>query len=261
MNRSIPLCSLILIVLLCAILSSCSKPPQQPVELTISAASSLKDALTELKTSYEEKHHDVRITYNFGASGTLQQQIEQGAPVDLFISAGQKQMDALQNKGLVGVSPILLRNELVLIVPKQPKEPTLAAPSELTALTAAAYKTIAIGVPESVPVGGYTKQSLTDADIWDAIEPKLVYAKDVRQVLSYVETGNADAGFVYLTDAMTSANVTVALTIASETHKPIVYPATVVKGTKHQEQALELLGFLQSEDAGKVWKKYGFILP
>ncbi|MBP3962465.1 molybdate ABC transporter substrate-binding protein [Paenibacillus lignilyticus] len=260
MNRSYRLARLLIIILLSVSLSSCSKPPKQPVELTVSAAASLKDALTELKTTYEEQH-DVRITYNFGASGALQQQIEQGAPVDLYISAGQNQMEALRNKGLVGVSPILLRNELVLIVPKKPNDATSAKPSELAELTDASYKTIAIGAPESVPVGSYTKQSLADADIWDEIEPKVVFAKDVRQVLSYVETGNADAGFVYLTDARTSTKVTIALTVAAETHKPIVYPATVVKETKHQEEALELLGFLQSEEAGRVWKKYGFILP
>ncbi|WP_308638333.1 molybdate ABC transporter substrate-binding protein [Paenibacillus silvisoli] len=227
-------------------------------ELTVSAAASLKDALTALKSSYEEQNKNIRITFNFGSSGTLQKQIEQGAPVDLYVSAAQKQMDALHEKGLVGESPILLRNELVLIVPK---DNTTAVPTDLSALQDADYGKIAIGEPDSVPVGAYIEQSLTAAGLWDILKPKLIYAKDVRQVLSYVETGNVDAGFVYATDAKTSSGVNTAFTIAEETHKPIVYPAAVIQGSEHEKQAEELLAYLQSAEAAPTWTSYGFLLP
>ncbi|WP_165822564.1 molybdate ABC transporter substrate-binding protein [Paenibacillus montanisoli] len=257
-NRMI---STILIAMLCLSMTACRTGQPQAetrTELTVSAAASLKDALTKLKASYEEQHGDVRIAFNFGSSGTLQQQIEQGAPVDLYISAAQRQMDALRSKGLVNESPILLRNELVLIVPKASGN---AVPADLAALSDTAYNKIAIGEPDSVPVGTYAEQSLTSLGLWDSLMPKFVYAKDVRQVLSYVETGNVDAGIVYATDAMTSTGVNTAFTIAKETHKPIIYPAAVIKGAEHEEQAEELLAYLQGTEAASVWTNYGFLLP
>lgn len=201
MNRSILWFSF-----LCLLLVGCkqttsstvSTTEAKSVTLTISAASSLKDAMTDIKQIYSQSKPNVAITYNFDGSGILQQQIEQGAPVDIFISAASKNMDALQEKGLVIVDTRknLLTNKVVLIVPKS--SPTI---SDFKNLTDANIKKIGLAEPESVPAGKYAREVLTSIGIFEQVKPKTVFAKNVRQVLTYVETGNVDAGIVYETDA------------------------------------------------------------
>jgi molybdate transport system substrate-binding protein len=226
----------------------------QPVNLTISAAASLQDASAELKTSFEEKNKNVTITYNLAASGTLQKQIEAGAPADLFISAGKAQMDALSQKGLIAEESRkdLLGNELVLITGKDSKL------VKFEDLTSSSVNKISIGTPETVPAGKYAKETLTTLKLWDQLQTKMVLAKDVRQVLTYVETGNVDAGLVYRTDAATSSNVKIAAAAPAGSSAPIVYPMAVIKSTKHQQEAEAFAAFLTSDDAVKVFEKYGF---
>lgn len=230
------------------------KAKAEPVNLTVSAAASLKDAAEELKAIYEKQHADVTITYNLAASGTLQKQIEEGAPADLFISAGKSQMDALAEKGLIvdASRKDLLGNELVLIAGKDSK---LAG---FDGLADASVKKISIGTPETVPAGQYAKETLTSLNLWDQLQPKLVLAKDVRQVLTYVETGNVDAGLVYRTDAVTGKEIKIVAAAPAGSNKPIVYPMAVIKSTKHQKEAEQFAKFLQSDDAVKVFEKYGF---
>ena len=175
MKKLVLYCSA-LVLILTSLLGCSSKS----VELNISAAASLQDAAKELQNLYNQEHPDVKILYNFGASGTLQHQIEEGAPTDLFISAGKKQMDALeeQNMLLENSRVNLLTNELVLITGKD---------SQLTGfegLTEDTIQKISIGVPETVPAGNYAKEALTNLGLWDTLQPKLVLAKDVRQVLT-----------------------------------------------------------------------------
>ncbi|MFC5651890.1 molybdate ABC transporter substrate-binding protein [Paenibacillus solisilvae] len=222
-------------------------------EITVSAAVSMKSALTKLEENYERIHPDVHITFNYGSSGTLEQQIEQGAPVDLFLSAGMKQMESLFSRKLVLPSVPIVRNELVLIVPK-----TGRMPADLKALTESGYKRIAVGTPETVPAGDYTKQSLTDEGIWDMLQNKIVYGKDVRQVLTYVETGNADAGFVYKTDAQTSDKVKTVLQVDEHSHDPIIYPGAVVSASKQQDKAGALLDYMTSDEGQSVFENFGF---
>ncbi|GMK40359.1 putative ABC transporter substrate-binding lipoprotein YvgL [Paenibacillus sp. CCS19] len=225
-------------------------------ELIISAAASLKDSLDEIEKLYEHDHKDINLTFNYGSSGTLQKQIEQGAPADVFFSAGQKQMDALVKAKLISDHKTLLKNELVMVVPSD-AELTFNTVKQLTNKS---IKKIAIGQPESVPAGQYAKETLTSLQMWDTLEDKFVYAKDVRQVLTYVETGNVDAGFVYRTDALTSKQLRIALPIASDLHTAIVYPAGVVKETKHAAEAKEFYSYLQSDKADAIFVKYGFKL-
>ncbi|GLX67887.1 molybdate ABC transporter substrate-binding protein [Paenibacillus glycanilyticus] len=229
------------------------------VDLTISAAASLTDALTEIQKAYEEKNPEVKLQFNFGASGALQQQIEQGAPADLFLSAAAKNLKALVDKQLIETDKQtnLLGNELVVVVPADSK---LAVASEAD-LTKEDVKHVAVGIPESVPAGNYAKESLTNAKLWDSLQTKAVQAKDVRQVLQYVETGNADAGFVYKTDALTSDKVKIAFTVDSATYTPITYPIGVVKATKHSKEAEDFYSYLQSQEALDVFVKYGFSVP
>lgn len=226
----------------------------EPVNLTVSAAASLKDAAEEVKALYLKQHPDLSVTYNFAASGTLQKQIEEGAPVDLFISAGKSQMDALAEKGLVvdGSRKDLLGNELVLIAKNDCK---LTSFAELAGQQVAK---ISIGAPESVPAGKYAQEALTSLTLWDKLQPRLILAKDVRQVLTYVETGNVDAGLVYRSDALMGKDVKVVAVAPAGSHKPIVYPLAVVKATKHQQEAEAFAAFLSGDEAAQVFAKYGF---
>ncbi|WP_364148162.1 molybdate ABC transporter substrate-binding protein [Paenibacillus sp. LPE1-1-1.1] len=238
---------------------SASTPSEQPtekVELIISAAASMTDALIEIQKAYEAENQNIKLSFNFGASGALQQQIEQGAPADLFLSAAVKNMSALVDKQLIERSQQvnLLKNELVVIVPANGK----SLVEKVKDLTNAAVKTVAIGIPESVPAGSYAKEALTNAKLWEVLQPKTVQAKDVRQVLQYVETGNADAGFVYKTDALTSDKVKVAFEVDPSAYKTIQYPIGIVKATKHSREAENLFAYLQSHESLDVFVKYGF---
>lgn len=262
-----PVCFLIIGVMLA--IAGCGEAgensgqvPETKVELTISAAASLTEAMKEIQTGYEKKNSSVKLNLNFGASGSLQQQIEQGAPVDLFISAAVKNMKALMDQQLIDADrqTVLLKNELVLVVPAASAEGT-AKVSKLEDLTKPEIKHIAIGEPQSVPAGGYAKEALTHARLWDALQPKFVLSKDVRQVLTYVESGNAEAGFAYKTDAMTSPKVTVVSVIDPQSYQPIEYPAGIVKATQHIKEAEDFYQFLQSKEAAEVFVKYGFSVP
>ncbi|AGL01923.1 molybdate ABC transporter substrate-binding protein [Desulfoscipio gibsoniae] len=226
----------------------------EPVNLTISAAASLQDAARELKEIYTRENPNVTITYNFASSGTLQKQIEEGAPADLFISAGKSQMDALAEKGLIieDSRKDLLGNDLVLITGN---DSSLAGFDELTGDKVAK---ISIGAPESVPAGKYSQEALDNMGLWDAIQSKLVLAKDVRQVLTYVETGNVDAGLVYHSDALMGKNIKVVTVAPEDSHKPIVYPMAIIKETKHQAETESFANFLSGQEASKVFIKYGF---
>jgi molybdate transport system substrate-binding protein len=224
-------------------------------QLTISAAISLKDALEEIKPIYQTIHQDLEIIYNFSSSGSLQQQIEQGAPVDIFISAGNKQMDALESKKLllVGTRQKLLTNQLVLVTPKNEK-----LINKIQDLTQTNVEKIAMGEPHSVPAGQYTIEVLSYYQILDKIKSKIIYAKNVRQVLSYLETGNVNAGFVYLSDAKTSREIRLVEIFSKNSYSPIVYPIAVLKSSKNPKIAKEFSQFLFSRSAKKVFNKFGF---
>lgn len=228
------------------------------VELLVSAAASLTDVLGEIGANYESAHPGIKLVFNFGASGVLQQQIEQGAPADLFFSAAESNMKALLDKQLIDAAYVrqVVRNELVAVVPKDGGG---SVPSQLADLDQTAVKTVAIGIPESVPAGAYAKQALTGAKLWEALQPKIVQAKDVRQVLAYVETGNADIGFVYRTDALISDKAKVAFAVDPSLYAPAAYPLGVVKTTKQAEDSRKLFDYLLGKEAAEVFRKYGFL--
>lgn len=227
---------------------------EKNVELTISAAASLQDALNEITTNFNKIHSHVKINYNFGASGALQQQISQGAPVDLFFSAAEDKFDQLVNDGFIekknGTN--LVGNELVLVVPKVSNKGIKAFEDLIKA------EKISIGTPESVPAGQYAKETLENLNVWKGVEGKVVYAKDVRQVLTYVETANVDAGIVYKTDALTSTKVEIVATAGENTHTPIIYPVGVMKESKHPKEAQLFYDYLQNKKSIETFKKYGF---
>lgn len=230
-------------------------PQEEQVELIISAAASLKDTMEEIGQIYEEKHDNTTLTFTFDGSGTLQQQIEQGAPVDVFLSAALKQMNALKEKDLLQNDTIieLLENKVVLITPKDGENI-----NDFKDLTEDSIKKIAFGEPSSVPVGQYTEEITNFLGIKEAIQPKVVYAKNVREVLTWVETGNADVGVVYATDAQISDKIVVRAEAPADSHKPVIYPAAVIKSSEEQEEAKAFLEFLKNDEAKAVFEKHGF---
>ena len=252
----------LLVVLLAAVVGLVAGAPsaaQQPTtgSITVSAAISLKDALGQLGPMYEKRVPGAKVTFNFGGSGTLAQQIEQGAPVDVFFSAATKEMNDVATAGLVlGVPHDIVTNSLVLITPKDQ-----TGVMTLENLTAPSVKKIALGEPKTVPAGMYARESLGKLGLLGALEPKIVYAKDVRAVLTFVETGNADAGFVYVTDALQSQKVRTVATVPADSHDPIVYPAAVLKNSRNSELAKAFVDFLSGSDAMVVFQTFGFTPP
>lgn len=231
---------------------------QSNASLLVSAAASLKDAMQEIKANYQQSKPGVSINYNFGASGALLQQIQQGAPADIFISAAKKQVDTLEQAGQLvgGTRGILARNRLVLIVPRN-----VTGVNSFFNLTRDNIRKIAIGEPRSVPAGQYAEQVLKQLKIYDKIKSKFVYANNVRQVLAAVESGNADAGLVYRTDAAISDKVKTVVAASETYHSPIIYPMAVLKQSKNQQAAREFVQYLSGDQSKAVLKKYGFILP
>lgn len=229
----------------------------KPVALTISAAKSLTDALGEASALYAEEHPEVTLTLNFGSSGSMRQQIEQGAEVDLFMPAALKDVNALKDKDLLQEDTIrnILENKLVLVVPADSE----LALEDFKDVTDPGVIKLAMGEPASVPAGKYAEEVFTNLGVLDEIEAKTVYAKDVREVLTWVETGNAEAGAVYITDAMVSDKVKVVATAPADSHSPIIYPAAIIKGSKQPEAAGEFLDYLSSEAVRKVFEKYGYV--
>lgn len=256
MKRLLKLTAFSLItVSLCLIVGCTKQQKAEPMTLNISAAASLKDSLDEVKKLYTEEKANVKLTINYGSSGTLQQQIEQGADVDVFISAAAKQMDALQSKDLIVKDSRmdLLLNDIVLVVTKD--NTTIKSFDDLITDKA---KKIALGEPKSVPAGQYAEQIFTKQGVIDKIKAKAVYGKDVKEVLTWVETGNADAGIVYSTDAKVSDKVQVAATAAADSHDEVVYPAAVIKSSKNSDAANEFMKFLTSAKVKNTFEKYGF---
>jgi molybdate transport system substrate-binding protein len=224
--------------------------------IQVSAAISLKDALAVLKESYEKKNPDADVRFNLASSGMLQKQIEEGAPVDLFISAGKKQMDELAAKKLIvpETRSDLLSNELALVVSKE-KKGTITSFNDLPAKA----QSISIGQPETVPAGKYGKETLTNLKLWDAVQKKIMFAKDVRQVLSYVDSGNVDAGLVYRSDTVALKSGAVVAVAPKGSHSPILYPMAIIKDGKNRDAAKKFMEFLKTTEAAKVFANYKFV--
>jgi molybdate transport system substrate-binding protein len=227
-------------------------------QITVSAAASLTDAFKELAPKFEASKPGSSVRFNFAASGTLLQQISQGAPVDVFASADQDTMNRGVDQKLIdaGTRRNFASNSVVLIEPAK-DGPGLKA---LQDLTGAAVRKIAVGKTATVPVGRYTKEVLDSASLWSVLEPKFVQADSVRQVLDYVSRGEAEAGFVYRTDAAIMGDkVRVVLTTSG--HTPVTYPVAVVADSRQKALAQDFIAFLSSAEAQQVMTRYGFGKP
>ncbi len=244
--------------------NGCSESPpnkenrsaSEPITLTVSAAVSLKDAFNEIGYLYKQKT-GIKVLFNFGASGALQKQIENGAPVDVFASAGEKQMDELAAAKAIdtGSRRDFARNLLLLIVPRESQLNI----SGFADLTGADVTRIAIGNPKTVPAGQYADQVLEKLRIKEVLQHKLIMAEDVRQVLDYVSRGETDAGLVYSTDAsIAGENVRTVGPAPADTHDPILYPIAIVSGAKEVDAANKFVHLVLSSEGQTILRKFGF---
>ena len=242
--------------ILIALLTGCAAITRAD-ELNIYAAASLTDALKEISVDYEKQTGD-KLVFNLGASSTLARQIQEGAPADVFFSADEEKMDALEKKGLLlaGTRKSLLSNSLVIIVPTDASRQLNSALD----LTNTAISRIAIAEPNSVPAGIYARQYLSKLGLWDKVVDKCVPTENVRAALAAVESGNADAGIVYKTDARISKKVLVAYEARVAEGQKISYPVAVLKDSKHADDAKQFITHLGSDAALHVFRKYGFLI-
>lgn len=226
-------------------------------DLVVQAAASLSDALGDAGAIYGAKSGD-DFRFNFAASSTLARQIEEGAPADLFVSADEAKMNDLEAKGLLvpGTRRALLSNTLVLIVPADAQR----VPKAVADLAQGDYKKIALAEPNSVPAGIYAREYLEHARVWESLKAKMVPLENVRAALAAVESGDAEAGFVYKTDAMTSKKVKVALEITGADAPKISYPLAVLKSSKEPERARRFAEYLAGPEAAEIFRKFGFTL-
>ena len=228
-------------------------------ELTVFAAASLTDVLTEIGAAFEAKS-GIRVRFSFAASSALARQIESGAPADLFVSADLEWMDYLEQRSLI--DPATRRNvasnRLVLIAPHDSGLELKIAPG-FALLQALGEGRLATADPASVPAGRYARAALTSLGVWQQVEPRLVPTENVRAALALVSRGEVPLGIVYRTDALIDARVKVIDVFPDDTHPPIVYPAAAT--TRAQPSASSFLGFLENAATRQLFIKYGFGTP
>ena len=261
MKKILTLATAIILAMSMMLLAGCGSSDEETAEkpeVTVLAAASLTDALDEIIAEYE-KDAECTITPSYAGSGDLVQQIEGGAPCDIFISASKSNMDQLEEGGYIDTETRqdLLLNTLTLIATTEKKDVVT-----MDTLTSDEVGTIAVGEPETVPAGKYASQVFDNMAITDQISGKIVYAKVVRAVLNYVETGDADCGFVYRTDALLldEESGVIIGDVDSSLHDAIVYPAAILTEAPQADFAADFYEFLQSDFAKEVFEKYGFTI-
>jgi len=229
-------------------------------ELTLSVAISMKDAVEEVGGRFAASRPGLVVRYNLGASGALQKQIEAGAPIDAFVSAAARQMDALEREGLVVASSRrdVARNVLVVVEPADSRV-DLVRPADLLDPRVGR---VVIGNPRTVPAGQYAEESLRALGVWERLAPRLVLAENARQALEYVARGEVDAGVVYATDlGVRAGRVKEAFRPPEDTYRPIVYPAAVVAASRRRALAAAFLDALSGAPGRAVLTKLGFQPP
>jgi len=240
-------------LLLCAFLPSTSRAGDKTI-LTVLAGAGLKDALNELKDMYGKKT-GTEVRYNFAAAGILRKQIEEGVPADIFFTPGKKDMDELQRKSLIipETRTDILENEIVLVTAKEKKN-VIKSFADL----ADKAQSISIGLPETVPAGKYARETLMSLGLWNKVEKRILYAKDVRTVLVYVDSGNVDAGMVYRSDTAVMRSGVLAAVAPKGSHSPIRFSMAMLKSSKHQQETKKFIDFLKTPEASAIFSKYRF---
>ena len=230
---------------------------EEPVTILMAAAASLEYSMKdELIPMFQEQHPNITVEGTYDSSGKLQTQIESGIDADLFFSAAEKQMTALKDENLIDGDSIqnLLENKIVLVVPSDKKDAYTKFEDVVNA------ETIAVGDPESVPVGQYSQEALTSLGLWDQVSAKASLGTNVTEVLNWVSEGSADAGIVYATDAATKKDSLAVVAEAPEGSlaQKVLYPAGIVSSSTKKDAAQLFLDFLASDQASKVFEEYGF---
>lgn len=228
----------------------------QPVTLTVSAAASLQDVLEAIAPQFQAAHPEIALAYNFGSSGALQRQIEQGAPADIFFAAATQQMDALASQGLIHAQTRrdVIANRLVLIAP----ENSALQVADFTRIEDAPIARLAVGEFRSVPAGQYAEQALEKFALLDPLRSKFIFGSNVRSVLAAVASGSADLGLVYATDAALSDRVKILATVPTDAHAPIRYPIAVLSSSPQPDAAQQFIDFLLAEAARQTFRDFGF---
>ncbi len=231
---------------------------QAEEEIIVSAAASLTGALTAAGQKFEQANPEIKVVFNFASSGSLLQQMIQGAPVDVFASADQKSMDDAQEKKLISPESRknFVQNKLVLAVPADSKLNI----KEIADLALPEVKRISLGNPESVPAGRYARESLTNYGLWEKLADKFIYANAVTQVLDYLRRGEVDAGFVFLTDAKIAQDK-VKVIMEVPKHKAVIYPIAVLDASKKKESAKRFVDFILSDKGMEIFVQFGFGKP
>ncbi|WP_299524229.1 molybdate ABC transporter substrate-binding protein [uncultured Methanobrevibacter sp.] len=228
-------------------------------EVNLAAAASLKNVFdNKLIPMFEEKYPGVKVTPTYASSGDLQKQIENGLDADVFMSAGNKQMNKLVDEDLIDNSTNMqfLENKVVLIVPKD-SNLNISSFEDLKNVNG----NIAIGDPSSVPAGQYSKEILDNMGIWDSVESKLSFGTDVTAVLNQVAQGSAECGIVYSTDAKSNDDVKVVCEAPDDALKtPVIYPIAELKNSEHQDATQKFIEFLKTKEAKDVFIEYGFTI-
>lgn len=228
--------------------------PVRAETITLSVAASMTEAFTEIIALFSKVNPEMELAANFGSSGSLAKQIEQGAPADLYVSANPKWMAYLVQKGLIepGSVGIFAHNRLVFV---STGSVTDLKPAQLLALDR-----IALGTPQSVPAGQYAKQALEAQGIYRELEQsnRLVFAKDVRQALLYADRGEVDGAFVYATDALLARQARTVLVVPEELYDRVSYPLGLTVTGAGKEAARRFMAFMVSEQAIGVLEKFGF---
>ena len=250
MRRLICLCLALAIVGTAA----CSSGTVGEDELLVFAAASLGDALAVVQAEFDD---EINVAVSYGGSQMLARQISNGAPADVFISAGESPIGMLEEEGLVEGQPVqVLANKLVLVT-----HPDRIRVDTMDALATDVVERLAIADPELAPAGVYSKEALIGLGLWERVEGKLLFGADVRATLVYVQTGNASAALVYETDAATARDLLAQDIVPPESYSPVVYPSIIVRRSEKKELAAEFVKLLLSDRARQIFLQHGFGLP
>ena len=253
--------TIILTLLFLLVLAGCANDSEseKTAELTVSAAASMTDSLLEVKEAFEKEHPAIKISYNFGGSGALRKQIEQGAPIDLFFSASKTDYDKLVKQDMVQDGTAIFQNELVLIKSNQTD---LNSRDDLMQQGGS----IAVGTPDAVPAGTYAKEVLGNIGVWEELQDRqmLVFTKDVSQVVTLVSQGAVDVGIVYASDVIARDDVTVIDRFDPSLHATIEYYATIIESEEQQSEVMQareaFYQYVLENEAKDIFRKYGFLI-
>lgn len=245
---------ILLFLILILLLTGCSKNETEN-ELIIFAASSLIDPLNEIVESFNNKYDDIDVKVNYSSSGTLQKQIQKGAPADIFFSASVKNIEELVDSNFIINKNVfrIIKNELVLVCNDSLKEKV----NSIYDLENDYIKNISITIPETSPLGFYSKESLINLKLWDKLKNKIVYAKNARTILNYLQSKNVDVAIIYKSDINKVKNIRIIKEIENNIHSEIIYPVAIVNDTLESKLFID---YLKSEKAKEIFAENGFIV-